>query len=275
MTVSPSPISRLIPILVRLYPPDWRARYEQELVALLADTVLTPAAVLDVALAALDARLSRDYPSEAGAGRKVRRPMLDRLAPLAIVLGGVFLAMFIAVFLAAGSPEGYPSSGLMLLLFYVVPIAVGLMAIGIAGIALGRLGRDPVARALGLLASAFGLAVAAAIFALFFVDGVAWATLSLLIPAFALASGLLGLRMLTAGPEARLQGVLLTAGLVAAFAWTIGWYLEGSSTTSSAQEMATLVQTLAFGVLSVGWLAVGLLDLRGDRASAVRRVPAT
>jgi hypothetical protein len=240
-------MSRLIPILVRLYPPDWRARYEQELVSLLADTVLKPSAVLDIALGALDARLSRDYPSEAGADRKVRRPMLSRLAPLAIVLGGVFLAMFIAVFLAVGSPEGPDSSGLMLLAFYVVPIAVGLMAIGIAGIALGRLGRDPVARALGLLASAFGLALAAAIFALFFVGDVAWATLSLLIPAFALASGLLGLRMLTAGPEARLKGVLLTAGLVAAFAWTIGWYLSESSATSSAQEMAALVQTLAFG----------------------------
>ncbi len=104
---------------------------------------------------------------------------------------------------------------------------------------------------------------------------VAWAPLSLLMPAFALASGLLGLRMLTAGPETRLQGALLTAGLVAAVAWTIGWYLEGPSTTGSAQEMATLVQTLAFGVLSVGWLAVGLLDLRGDSVSTVGRVSAT
>ena len=275
MAASPSPTSRLIPILVRLYPPDWRARYEQELVALLADTVLTPSAVLDIALGALDARMSRDYPSEAGAGRKVRRPMLDRLAPLAIVLGGVFLAMFIVVFLAAGSPEGYPSSGLMLLLFYVVPFAVGVLAIGIGGSALGRLGRDPVARALGLLASAFGLALAAAIFALFFVGDVAWASLSLLMPAFALASGLLGLRMLTAGPDARLQGMLLTAGLVAAFAWVVGWYLDGSSAAGSAQEMASVVQTVGFGVLSVGWLAVGLLDLLRDRASAVGRVSAT
>ncbi len=275
MAASPSPISRLIPILVRLYPPDWRARYEEELASLLADTVLTPSAVLDIALGALDARMSRDYPSEAGAGRKVRRPMLDRLAPLAIVLGGVFLAMFIAVFLAAGSPEGYPSSGLMLLLFYIVPIAVGILAIGIAGISLRRLSDDPVARGLGLLASAFGLALAGAILALFFVGGVAWASLSLLMPTFALASGLLGLRMLVASPGARLKGLLLTAGLVAAFAWTVGWYLEGSSVTRSAQEMASLLQTLGFGVLFVGWLAVGLLDLRGDRVPTAGRVSAT
>ena len=272
MAASPTPISHLISILVRLYPPDWRARYEPELVALLADTVLTPTAVLDVALAALDARLSRDYPSEAGAGRRVRRPMLNRLAPLAIVLGGVFLAMFIlviVVFLAVSSPEGPDSSGLVLLAFYVVPFAVGALAIGIGGITLRRLAGDPISRALGLLASAFGLALAAAIFALFFVGNVAWAPLSPLMPAFALASGLLGLRMLTAGPGARLQGTLLTAGLVAAVAWAIGWYLEGSSLASGSQEMASLLQTLGFGVLCVGWVAVGLLNLRGDKAPAV------
>ncbi len=275
MAASPSPISRLIPILVRLYPRDWRARYDEELVSLLADTVLTPSAVLDIALGALDARMSRDYPSEAGAGRKVRRPMLDRLAPLAIVLGGVFLATFIVVFLAVGSPEGPDSSGLMLLAFYVVPFAVGVLAIGVGGSALGRLGRDPVARALGLLASAFGLALALAIFALFFVGDVAWTPLSLLMPAFALSSGLLGLRMLVASPEARLQGVLLTAGLVAAAAWTAGWYLSESSLGVTSQEMGSLVQTLGFGVLFVGWLAVGLLELRGDSVSMAGRVSAT
>jgi hypothetical protein len=274
MAASPSPISRLIPVLVRLYPPDWRARYGEELASLLADTVLTPSAVLDIALAALDARMSRDYPSEAGADRKVRSPMLDRLAPLAIVLGGVFLAMFIVVFLAVGSPQGPDSSGLLLLAFYVVPFAVGALAVGIGGIALRRLGRDPVARALGLLASALGLALAGAIFALFFVGNVAWAPLSLVIPAFALSSGLLGLRMLTAQPGARLQGALLTAGLVAALAWAIGWYMDGSSDAGSVQEMASFVQTLGFGVLSIGWLAVGLLDLRTDLASGVGRVSA-
>jgi hypothetical protein len=274
MTASPDHPT-LVSILLRLYPPDWRARYEQEFAALLAEGALTPAAVLDVALAALDARLSRDYPSETGAGRKVRRPMLDRLAPLAIVLGGTFLAMFIAVFLAAGSPAGYATSGIMLALFYIVPFAVGILAVGVGGLALGRLGRDPVARALGLLASAFGLALAAAIALLFLVGDVAWAPLSLMMPAFALSSGLLGLRLLTAGPEARLQGVLLTAGLAAALAWTIGWYLGESSASVSAQEMASLIQTIGFGVVFVGWLAVGLLELRGDSVSTARQVAAS
>lgn len=274
MAASPSPTSRLIPTLLRLYPKDWRARYEDELVSLLSETALTPAAVLDVALAALDARTSRDYPSEAGAGRKVRRPMIDRLASLAIVLGGVFLTVFIAVFLAAGSPAGPVASGSMLALFYVVPFAVGLLAIGIAAIALRRLGPDPVARGLGLLASAFGLGLAVAILLLFTIGDVAWAPLSLLMPAFALVSGLLGLRLLAAGPRARLEGVLLTAGLVAAFAWTVGWYLGASSASASAQATAEFVQTVGFGAVFVGWLAVGVLELRGDAVSAARRAAA-
>lgn len=274
MAASPTPTSHLVPILMRLYPRDWRARYEEELVSVLAETTLTPAAVLDIALAALDARLSRDYPTEAATTRKVRRPMLDRLAPVAIVLGGTFLALFIIIFLALGSPEGPAANGLTLSLFYVVPFAVGLLAIGIGGTALGRLGRDPVARALGLLASALALALAVTIMLLFSVGDIAWEPLSLLMPAFGLASGLLGLRLLAVGPGARLKGVLLTAGLVAAFAWTVGWYLGGSSAMASAQETASLVQTVGFGVLFVGWLAVGLLDLRGDSLSSARRVSA-
>jgi hypothetical protein len=274
MTASPSPISRLVPILLRLYPPDWRARYEEELVSLLAERALTPSAVLDIALAALDARLNRDYPSQAGAGRKVRRPMLDRLAPLATVLGGVFVTTFIVVFLAAGSPAGYETDGLMLVLFYAVPLGVGLLSIGIGGIALGRLGEDPVARGLALLASASGLGLAVAIALLFLVGDAAWAPLSLAMPAFALASGLLGLRLLAAGAGARLQGLLLTTGLVAAFAWTLGWYLEGSSATASAHEMASLVQTVGFGVVFVGWLTVGLVDLRDETRPDAQRVSA-
>lgn len=271
---SPSPLTRLVPILLRLYPRDWRARYEDELASVLAETRLTPAAVLDVALAVLDARLSRDYPSEAGAGRKARRPMLDRLAPLAIVLGGLFVATFIAVFLAAGSPPGYEVAGPMLIFFYIVPFAVGLLAGGIGGIALGRLGRDPVARGLGLLASASGLALAVAILLLFTVGDAAWAPLSLTMPAFALASGLLGLRILTAGTGPRLQGVLLTAGLAAALAWTVGWYLGESSAAFSAQRTAEIIQTVGFGVVFAGWLTAGLLDLRGEARADGQRVSA-
>jgi hypothetical protein len=91
--------------------------------------------------------------------------------------------------------------------------------------------------------------------------------------AFALSSGLLGLRMLTTG-RARLQGVLLSGGLVAALAWGAGWYLAESSARISAQETASLIQTLGFGALVVCWLAVALLELRGDTAPAVEPVHA-
>ena len=104
---------------------------------------------------------------------------------------------------------------------------------------------------------------------------VAWTPLSLLMPAFALSSGLLGLRILVASQEARLQGALLASGVAAAAAWTAGWYLSNPRPGSASQEMGSLVQTLGFGVLFVGWLAVGLLELLGDTVSTAGRASAT
>lgn len=46
--------------LLRLYPRAWRARYGEELTALLDDLALTPLAVLDLLLGALDAHLHAD-----------------------------------------------------------------------------------------------------------------------------------------------------------------------------------------------------------------------
>jgi hypothetical protein len=58
--------------LLRLYPPAWRARYEEELLALLEDTPLTARAAIDLLLGALDAharpqipRLDRPEPAAA------------------------------------------------------------------------------------------------------------------------------------------------------------------------------------------------------------------
>jgi hypothetical protein len=48
--------------LLRLYPPAWRARYEEELLALLEDTPLTARAALDLLLGALDAHARPQLP---------------------------------------------------------------------------------------------------------------------------------------------------------------------------------------------------------------------
>jgi hypothetical protein len=276
MAASPrATVDALTSHLLRLYPRVWRARYEDELVALLADTALTPSIALDIVLAALDAHVSGDYPSEASDGRKVRRPVTDRLAPLTIVLGSAYMTIVAAVTLVNGATEGPGDDPLTTTLFYGLPFAIVVLALGIGGFALGRPANDQLARGLGLLTSALGLAFAAAIFYLFFVGDIGWAVVQLVIPAFALSSGLLGLRLLTADPDARLKGGLLVGGLVAVGAWGVAWYMTQSSARVTVEETAALIQLLGLGLLFAGWLAVGLMELRGRASVSVDPSPAT
>jgi|GEM_PF-2895965 len=263
MAASPRALTILAPILLRLYPRGWRARYERELLTVLEEGALTPSATLDIALAALDAHLNGDYPSGASEDRKVRRPMLDRLAPLAIVLGGVFLTFF-AIAVVVGDATSLPEDDpVVTVLFYVVPFAIGLLALGISGVSVTSLGHDRVARGLGLLTAALGLGLATAITYLFFVSDIGWDIIGLLIPSFALASGLLGLRLLANGSRARAQGLLLIGGLIAAGAWVVGAVMTANSSRVSVADQAAAIETLGFGILFVAWVLVGLLELRG------------
>lgn len=271
MAASPSPVGPLIPILLRLYPRDWRARYQDELLAVLAEGALTPSTVLDVALAALDARLSGDYPSVAGDGRKVRRPMTARLAPLAIVLGSAFVTLVAVLLLANGSADWPEGDVIFTVIFTVMPFAVALLALGIGAMAIGRLAGDPVARGLGLLTSGLGLAFAASMIYLFFIDDAGWPILALVIPAFALSSGILGLRLLTHDASWRLRGALLSGGIVAAGAWAAAWAMEQGSARVSVQETASMIELLGFGLLFIGWLVVGLLEIQGRASPAADR----
>lgn len=175
-------------ILLRLYPPAWRARYADEFAALLADTALTPGKILDIAIGALDARWSGDYPSTAGDDRRVRRPMVDRLLALLAAAGGIFFAALMAISLVASPPE----SGLGYVVLLGVPIAMAALALGIAGLSLSRSGADTVGRALGLATSGLAAGIALAVLYLFFVGEEGIAAALLLLPGFAVATGLPG-----------------------------------------------------------------------------------
>ena len=80
---------RLIGLLIRLYPPAWRARYGDEFAALLHQHRLDPRTLLDVAAGALDARLSGTP------GRDARRRtalVVTMWALSAFVAGGIGFA---------------------------------------------------------------------------------------------------------------------------------------------------------------------------------------
>lgn len=246
MAASPTRPTRTS-ILLRLYPRDWRARYADEFAALLADTALTPTKILDVAIGALDARWSSDYPLAAADDREVRRPMVDRLAALSTAAGGIYFAALLAISLVASPPESGPAYVLLL----GIPFAMAALALGIAGL-LGRPGGDAVGRVLGLVTSGLAAGITLAILYLFFLGGEGMAAASLLFPGFAAATGLLGLRLTRL--RDRLAGVvLLAAGIIASAAWL------SASLRSDGPGPAT---ALTFGIVTVAWGIVGLLRLR-------------
>ena len=85
-------MSRLVRWLLRLYPREWRARYEEELVAMLEERPTSVADLFDTALCALDAharpQISPDR--EGFVVIKLRRSVLAVLqAWVAFVVAGV------------------------------------------------------------------------------------------------------------------------------------------------------------------------------------------
>ena len=246
----PQPIR--ISILLRLYPRDWRARYADEFVSLLADATLTPAKVLDIVIGAFDARWSSHYPSTAGEDRKVRRPMVDRLFALLTAAAGIYFAALMAITLVASPPtpeEGGPAYVALL----VVPIAMAALALGIAGLSLGRMGANAIDRALGLVASVFAIGITLAILYLFFIGDLGWDVLMAVFPGFAVATGLVGLRI-TLSRRDRLPGVvLLAAGATASVMWLAAMLAANGPPDVTA---------LNFGIVTGAWGLVGLLKLR-------------
>lgn len=253
MTASPEH-PKLVSILLRLYPRAWRARYADELVSLLADVALTPAIVLDIVVAALDARWSGDYPSAAGDDRKVRRPMVDRLAALLTAAGGILFTGLIAAVVLGRPAEGlaYP------IWLWGFPIAMAAISAGIAGLSLGSLGGDILGRGLGLLVSALGAGITLSLLYLFSGGDEGTGAVAILFPGFALATGLVGLRIVLAHRDRAAGLVLLAAGAIASSSWLI----------------AALLPTVAWGVNLVNvaiatsaWGLVGLLSLRPTRVA--------
>jgi hypothetical protein len=75
--------------LLRLYPRDWRERYEDEYAALLEECALTPLTILDVGLGALDARLHAD----ALTGRRLSMSSRLRAAEIMVFCGYILFVV--------------------------------------------------------------------------------------------------------------------------------------------------------------------------------------
>jgi hypothetical protein len=127
--------------LVRLYPAAWRARYGAEFEALLVERPPSARDAFDIAMSALDARLSPQLPSAAG---RQGAGWGARLAGGAAIAGGLAWSVtFMAAMLdTAGSNWALPILGAVVLTLlslpgrylsaYVRQVAVGIAAVGLS-----------------------------------------------------------------------------------------------------------------------------------------------
>lgn len=126
--------------LIRLYPAAWRARYEDEFLALLEERPVSPFDALDILLGALDARLRPRSLAIELAPR--RSPSMNvRLAGLAAIVGGALILIAIPiVWLQPNIPQEI-ASVLQIVIFLGVEVALLVALIGLSA-AQGR--RRPV-----------------------------------------------------------------------------------------------------------------------------------
>lgn len=251
-------MTTLVPIILRLYPPGWRRRYDAEFLANLADRALTPSDLLDIVLGALDAWLSGEYPSTAADGRKAGPRMSDRFSPLALIAGGVLILGAIAAMVSAGDADWEPPLAYLLLAF---PLGLGSLAVGILA-SVGGSGPGPtdrLSRGLGLLTA--GLAAATAVsFLAVIVSDTLWMVMSTLLVSFIIVAGLYGLRLLT-DRDRRIPGGILATGAALGVFLLLGLTGVLGELFSTSGEIPGIEYLI--GLPFVGWVLLGLVELRG------------
>ncbi len=124
-------------LLLRLYPAAWRARYEDEFLAVLEERPLSPFDVFDITLGALDARLR---PRSLAIDLTPRRthPMNARLAGFAAIAGGALTIIALpSVWLLGDIPEEV-ATVVQIVIFLAVEFALLVALIGLSAVQ-GRL----------------------------------------------------------------------------------------------------------------------------------------
>lgn len=140
--------------ILRLYPPAWRERYGDELVALLEEHPASPLDHLDLIRGAIDARL---HPQVQGTDVSPEQeiPMNQKQLGVVAAIGGiVWILAVVSVFVLPRQADGYRD----------VSLAAFGLALGIAmtGIALGELGTrqgSPISTRTGHVVAVIGVAL--------------------------------------------------------------------------------------------------------------------
>ena len=239
-------------VLVRLYPPAWRARYGLEFEALLAERPPSMRDRVDIVVGALDARLS---PQVGAPGAARRAPLPDRLSGAAAIAGGLTWCMS---YLVAGLSRGTLDMSLPIV------VALGLMLLSLPGSYVARYAR-PVA--IGGLALAGSVAVLLA-------QVLPWGPI-LLLPVVAilavLGPGALALAAARALIPARDRWLLLFL--------TMPWPIIGGGAASVGflpEGVAVPLAITCVLPMGIAWIATGARLARGTaRGPGVPPAPTT
>jgi hypothetical protein len=250
----------MIPLLLRLYPRRWRARYGDEFEQVLADRPLGPFDVADVLLGALDAHL---HLRDLGAASQTKKgfSMSLRIGGYAAIIGAALIGLVIV--LTGGRTDGTDSAVAIALL-----VALAALLVGLTGMSAFQARSDP-----WLVWGAFAMtAVGTVVIFIASVSDLAgvgprdW------------RDGLLPIGMVTAGLGSALFGVatyrVSVLSRTGALALAIGPVAALIGAIAIGQEAWGLgLPLILVGTISflAGWLTLGVAAVKLDRASSTLR----
>jgi len=257
----------MINLLLRLYPPRWRARYGDEFAAVLEERPLGPFDVADVLLGALDAHLHLRGLGAASQHAKGFAMSL-RIGGYAAILGGIL--WFVALAGNAindGADSGSSVLGITLMTSIVVATAATLVAL--VGLSAFQSRRHPVltwtAFAIPAIGAVLGLlgvvamAVAGDTDSTFFGGLSAYLISTIGVTALVLGSALFAIATWLSGSLSRAASALLLVGALL-FVPAMGG-VTGGIVPPALGYLVLIGAILAF---PAGWIALGLSALRID-----------
>ena len=225
--------------LIALYPADWRDRYEAEFRILLADRPPTVSERLDIVVSAVDAHLHPQLE---------RSPRVRDRIGVAVLVG---LALFIAaIVLASNGPVRYDEYGTYrdgAAALAPFALAAALLSLGLVRVVVELPADAPGARFAGWVAA---------------VCGPFWALMLWVVPlGLVFILGVLGLAV--GARRARVWPAWAEIALVAALVVPAGLMVATLFLPWYAFRVAGVSYVIVFAPLSVIWLTVGSLVLRG------------